>query len=147
MHIKSCHCLSFRILRAFIFALMLLGILSGTATSVFALEGPFVQFPKPGVSANKFALCAIAQCTTIDKVAYCKCEVLHQESISLPYNYTENKTKKNVCNLLLDGLHNGFTVSTYATPVQALKDYNPVVEKLGPPKALYTCNPKKMRRH
>jgi hypothetical protein len=103
---------------------------------------PFVQCPEPGVTPNKFALCAIAKCTTIDNVAYCKCEVLNQESISLSYTYTENNTQKNVCNLLLDGLNNGFTVSTYATPRQILANYKPTVEKLGPAKALYTCNPK-----
>ena len=139
MHIKKSHCLSFGMLKRFIFASVLL---AGTTTSAFALGGPFVQCPEQNVVANKFALCAIAQCTTIDKVAYCKCEVLNQESISLPYNYTENKTKKNVCNLLVDGLNNGFTVSTYATPVQALKDYDRIVEKKGPKMALYTCNPK-----
>jgi hypothetical protein len=48
-----------------------------------------------------------------------------------------------VCNLLLDGLDNGFTVSTYATPRQILTDYKPDIEKLGPAKALYTCNPKR----
>jgi hypothetical protein len=139
MHIKKSHCLSFGMLKTFIFASVLL---AGTTTSAFALGGPFVQCPEQGVAANKFALCAIAQCTTIDNVAYCKCEVLNQESISLPYNYTEKGTKKNVCNLLVDGLNNGFTVSTYATPVQVLKNYKPAVEKLGPKMALYNCNPK-----
>ena len=104
----------------------------GTTTSVFAFGNLFLQCPEQGVVANKFALFAIAQCTTIDKDAYCKCEVLNQESISLHYDYNENQVKKNVCNLLVDGLDNGYTVSTYATPVQVLKDYDPVVEKKGP---------------
>jgi hypothetical protein len=142
VYIKKNHYLNLSMLRSFIFVSMLLGLLAGTTNSVFALAGPFVQCPESARYPNTFALCAIAQCTTIDKVAYCKCEVLNQESISLPYNYTEKGTKKNVCNLLLDGVNNGFTVSTYATPVQVLTDYKPAVEKLGPKMALYTCNPK-----
>lgn len=143
MHIKKPHYLSFGMLKTLIFLSIFLVFFVGTTTSVFALGSLFVQCPEQGVVANKFALCAIAQCTTIDKVAYCKCEVLNQESISLPYDYTENQVKKNVCNLLVDGLDNGYTVSTYATPVQVLKDYDPVVEKKGPKMALYTCNPKR----
>jgi len=142
MHIKKSDYISLKILRSFIFASILLGLLAGTTNSAFALGGPFVHCPESARASNTFALCAIAQCMTIDKVAYCKCEVLHQESISLPYNYTENRTKKNVCNLLLDGLDNGFTVSTYATPVQALTNYKAALERRGPKMALYTCNPK-----
>ena len=88
---------------------------------------------------NPFALCATATCWPLDSVAYCKCDVLNQQSISLPFHYRENGTEMDVCDLLLDGSGNGFTVSTYATPRQLEKDYRPKEERLGPPLALYTC--------
>lgn len=118
---------------------ILLGMMPVTADA-------FVQCPESAGSPNTFALCATAKCWTLDNVAYCKCEVLNQESISLPFNYTENGVMKNICDLLLEGPANGFTVSTYATPRQLLKDYKPEVENLGPPLALYTCNPQKYSR-
>jgi hypothetical protein len=64
---------------------------------------------------------------------------MDQQSISLPFPYRENGTEKDVCDLLLDGSGNGFTVSTYATPRQLEKDYDPRQEGLGPPLAIYTC--------
>lgn len=87
---------------------------------------------------DTFALCATAKCWTLDGVAYCKCDVLHEKSISLPFPYRDGG-KKNICSLLKDGIDNGFTVSTYATPRQLETDYKPAKEKLGPPLAIYTC--------
>jgi hypothetical protein len=86
-----------------------------------------------------FALCATATCRTLDNVAYCKCNVLNEKSISLPFSFTQGGETKNVCDLLLDGIGNGFTVSTYATPRQLETDYRPALEGLGPPLAIYTC--------
>jgi len=93
---------------------------------------------KKGVD-NTFALCATAKCWTLDGVAYCKCDVLHEDSISLPFRYREKGKAKDVCDILKAGDGNGFTVSTYATPRQLETDYRPKKEKLGPPLALYTC--------
>lgn len=105
----------------------------------FSLEA-FVECPQKSDAPKTFALCSLAQCWTLDNVSYCKCDLMHQESISIPFNYKEGSLMKNVCDLLLEGPSNGFTVSTYATTRPALKDYDPAVEKLGPPKALYTCD-------
>ncbi|MGI9273307.1 MAG: hypothetical protein ACR2PT_00430 [Endozoicomonas sp.] len=88
---------------------------------------------------DTFALCATASCWTLDNVAYCKCDVMNEKSISLPFHYVEDGARKDVCDLLLEGVDNGFTVSTYATPRQIEADYKPVEEKLGPPLAIYTC--------
>lgn len=104
-----------------------------------AKSPPLVQCPTSPDQPNRFALCAAASCWTIDGLAYCKCDVLNEESISISYEYQENGKTKNICDLLLDGTTNGFTVSTYATPRQIVTDYNQATEKLGPPMALYTC--------
>ncbi len=99
----------------------------------------FQQCPKVPGAPDKFALCATSTCVTLDQVAYCKCNVLHQDSISLPFPYQEDGTRKDICDLLLAGIDNGFTVSTYATPRQLETDYDPSQEGLGPPLAIYTC--------
>jgi hypothetical protein len=106
----------------------------------------FAICPEKAGEPDTFALCAAAQCWTLDNVAYCKCEVLNQSSISLPYPYREDSERRNVCDLLLEGETNGFTVSTYATPRQILTDYRPKHELRGPPMALYTCNPSTFSR-
>lgn len=109
------------------------------ATPAPAQPSAFAICPDQPGATKTFALCATATCWTLDGVAYCKCDVKHQPSISAPFNYRENGERKNVCDLLQAGRGNGFTVSTYATPRQVSKDYDQSVEHLGPPMALYTC--------
>ncbi|KZL15572.1 hypothetical protein [Pseudovibrio sp. Ad26] len=99
----------------------------------------FKECPVSQDDPNTFALCATAKCWTVDTVAYCKCDVLNEQSISLPFHYEEGGEKKDVCDLLKAGIDNGFTVSTYATPRQMETDYDPDTEKLGPPMATYSC--------
>lgn len=99
-----------------------------------------VKCPTASTTNNGFALCATAQCWTLDGVSYCKCNLMNEESISAPFNYTEGGTMKDVCDLLVQGVTNGFTISTYATPVTVLKSYNPATGGQGPAQALYTCN-------
>lgn len=106
-----------------------------------AHSSPFAICPENALESNTYALCASAQCWTLDGVAYCKCALETGRSISNPYSYrSENGTKKNVCNLLTEGPPNGFTVSTYSTPRQIRKDYDESLERGGPPLALYTCD-------
>ncbi len=96
--------------------------------------------------SKTFALCATATCWTLDNVAYCKCDVMHEKSISLPFNYREDGEKRDVCDILQDGVGNGFTVSTYATPRELEADYDPATEKLGAPLALYDCDSRNGRQ-
>ncbi|WP_444996206.1 hypothetical protein [Aliikangiella sp. IMCC44359] len=110
-----------------------------TPTKMKSYQSKTVQCPISDKQPNTFALCATATCWTLDGVAYCKCDVMNEKSISISFDYEENGQSKNVCNLLLDGNNNGFTVSTYATPRQIETDYNPKIEKLGPPMGYYTC--------
>lgn len=112
---------------------------SDTQGAATGKSSPIVTCPVSPNQANKFALCAAATCWMLDKVAYCKCDVLHEKSISISFAYEADGKSRNVCDLLLAGNGNGFTVSTYATPRQGETDYDPAKEKLGPPKAFYTC--------
>jgi len=109
------------------------------ATETNMKNSKIVQCPISTTQPDTFALCATATCWTLDGVAYCKCNIMNEKSISISFNYEENGQSKDVCNLLLDGNNNGFTISTYATPRQIEADYNPETEKLGPPMGYYTC--------
>ncbi|OZG72199.1 hypothetical protein BTA51_17790 [Hahella sp. CCB-MM4] len=113
---------------------------SSTTTTTDSSNAKIVECPVSGKAPDTFALCATATCWTLDGVAYCKCEVMNEESISISFDYEENGKSKNVCDLLLEGVPNGYTVSTYATPRQVETDYDPKVEKLGPPMGYYTCD-------
>ncbi|WP_068316262.1 hypothetical protein [Polycladidibacter hongkongensis] len=111
--------------------------------NVFAAETPakslFKQCPITQDVPSTFALCATAECWTLDNVAYCKCDVKNEQSISLPFHFKANGDDQDICDLLEAGLDNGFTVSTYATPRQLEADYDPAKESMGPPLAIYTC--------
>ena len=71
-----------------------------------------------------YALCAVSSCFVFNEVAYCKCDVKFGESISLSYEYDQNK---NVCTVNAEGVKNGYIVSTFSVPPS-----NPNV-------AIYTC--------
>jgi len=116
--------------------LWVIGFLLSLTTGAYAV----VKCPTSSDTTQRFALCATAMCWTLDGVSYCKCDIKDEESISLPFSYYEGGTMKNVCDLLVQGSTNGFTISTYATPPQALKGYDPRVQREGPAKALYTCD-------
>jgi hypothetical protein len=88
---------------------------------------------------QKYALCATAQCFTLNKVAYCNCNLKEGKSISIAFDFDDGK---DVCSLLDDGVSNGYTVSTFSLPDQVTKAYaaayNPGTGE-PPPLALYTC--------
>ncbi|MCL1126997.1 hypothetical protein [Shewanella surugensis] len=107
--------------------------------SVGSTDAPLVQCPTSANLPNRFALCAAATCWTLDGLAYCKCNIMQQQSISMSFDYQDEGQAKNICDLLLTGTKNGFTISTYATPRQIETNYRPNVEKLGPPMGFYTC--------
>ncbi|WP_105168455.1 hypothetical protein [Pseudoalteromonas sp. T1lg23B] len=111
-----------------------------TTTEDHQKTQPVIKCPTNPDDYNRFALCATATCWTLDGVAYCKCQVLNEQSISISFDYLENGKNKNICDLLLQGKENQFTVSTYATPRQIETDYDPETEKLGPPLGFYTCS-------
>src|SRR3954465_9297607 len=75
-----------------------------------------------------YALCAAASCFVLNQVAYCKCDVEHGDSISLPFKFDKGE---NVCTVNAEGADNGFMVSTFSLP--------PSVVAPSGDMALYTC--------
>lgn len=73
-----------------------------------------------------YALCAVASCFVFNQVAYCKCDVEHGDSISLPFEFDG----QDVCDVNAEGPANGFMVSTFSLPASVLE---------GGSQALYTC--------
>ena len=64
---------------------------------------------------QKYALCALADCLTFNQVAYCGCDILKGNSISLPFDFGDGE---NVCTVNEEGPGNGYRVSTYSVPEQ-----------------------------
>lgn len=95
--------------------------------------------PEGNPSSQQYALCAAAQCFTIDNVAYCKCKKKTGRSISLPFFYREDNGPvpspiKDVCDLMAESPQGNFMVSTFSPPPQLQKSYK------GPDaQAIYTC--------
>ena len=73
-----------------------------------------------------YALCATASCLVFNEVAYCTCDVLSGESISLSLDFDS----QDVCSVNEDGVKNGYMVSTFSPPASVLK---------GGDQASYTC--------
>jgi hypothetical protein len=94
-------------------------------------ETPFVPEPPFVICKNqKYALCAAASCFVYDGVAYCKCDILKGDSISLQLSYSSPAGEQNVCSVNQKGKRNGYMVSTFSLPQDVTK---------GGPAAVYTC--------
>jgi hypothetical protein len=111
---------------AFVAAALMVGLAGGT--QAYAAE-PEAAASKPFTICDDqtYALCATAECTMFNDVAYCKCDVEHGDSISL----TLDIGKANVCDINAAGKRNGYMVSTYSFPSE--------VQKPGGDLATYTC--------
>jgi hypothetical protein len=79
-------------------------------------------------SSQAYALCAVASCFVMDDLAYCACDVMSGDSISLADTFGDSE---NVCTVNADGVANGYMVSTFSVP-------DSVVAPDGD-QALYTC--------
>lgn len=79
-------------------------------------------------SRSTYALCAVASCFVLNGVSYCRCSVEHGTSITatLPYDGGD------ACTANAEGRGNGYMLSTFSFPKEALK---------GGTKALYSCPP------
>jgi hypothetical protein len=105
--------------------------LTGTSTLGFHLDpSPDPEPPFVVCEHQRYALCAEATCFVYDGVAYCKCEILKGDSISLQLSYSSTSGERNVCDVNRQGKTNGYMVSTFSFPNN--------VEK-GGPAAVYTC--------
>jgi hypothetical protein len=94
---------------------------------------PTVAAPDPPFVVchdQNYALCAHASCTVYNGVAYCQCDVLRGDSISLQFAIPTPTGEANVCDVMVQGKTNGFLVSTYSYPADAAK---------GGSLAIYTC--------
>jgi hypothetical protein len=79
-------------------------------------------------SGQTYALCAVASCFVMDGLAYCECDVMSGNSISLSDAFGNGE---NVCTVNAEGAENDFMVSTFSVPNSVLApDGN---------QALYTC--------
>ena len=100
---------------------------------VVALPGdPLLDTEPPFVVCEnqRYALCASASCFVYNGVAYCRCDVMRGDSISLQLEFSTPAGEKNVCDLNALGRTQGFMVSTYSLPADAVK---------GGRAAAYTC--------
>lgn len=79
-------------------------------------------------SSQTYALCAVASCFVMDGLAYCECDVMAGDSISLSDTFGNGE---NVCTVNAEGATNGYMVSTFSVP-------DSVVAPNGT-QALYTC--------
>jgi len=88
-------------------------------------EPPFVVCEN-----QRYALCAAARCFVYDGVAYCECDILRGDSISLQLDFATRTGEKNVCDVNRQGRTNGYMVSTFSLPADVVR---------GGRGAVYTC--------
>src|SRR5262245_13938923 len=88
-------------------------------------EPPFVV-----CQDQTYALCAAASCFVYNLVAYCQCDVMKGDSISLQLSFSTATGQENVCDVNAQGKTNGFMVSTFSLPAEVVK---------GGSEAVYTC--------
>lgn len=104
-----------------------------TAVSAFGfVQEPSLDPETPFVICEdeQYALCAEADCFVYNGVAYCQCDILTGDSISLQLSYPTPAGERNVCDVNQQGATNGYMVSTFSFPDN--------VEK-GGSAAIYTC--------
>jgi hypothetical protein len=104
-------------------------------TPISAFASPFdpTLNPDPPLAIcqnQNYALCAEASCFVYDGVAYCKCDSLKGDSISLQLSYSSPSGERNVCDVNRQGVANGYKISTFSFPNNVIK---------GGPDAVYTC--------
>ena len=123
-----------RTMRGFVKATSVMAaVLLFTSVSAFGFHlDPSLDPEPPFVICEnqRYALCAEASCFVYDGVAYCKCDGLKGDSISLQLSFSSPTGERNVCGVNRQGKTNGYMVSTFSFPNN--------VEK-GGPAAVYTC--------
>lgn len=104
----------------------------GTVSAPAFADAPALDAEPPFVvcSNQRYALCAAASCFVYNEVAYCRCDVMKGDSISLQLDFATPKGEKDVCDLNAEGKKHGFMVSTYSLPADVVK---------GGTAAVYTC--------
>jgi hypothetical protein len=106
-------------------------VFAPTPAAAFHQDPPLVPEPLFVVCQDqRYALCAAASCFVYNGVAYCQCDVLKGDSISLQLDFSTATGEENVCDVNAQGKTNGFMVSTFSLPADVVK---------GGPSAVYTC--------
>ena len=103
------------------------------AVSVFGSDlDPSLNPEPPFVICQnqQYALCAEASCFVYDGLAYCECDILSGDSISLQLSYSGPAGEQNICDVNQQGKTNGYMVSTFSLPDNVKK---------GGSAAVYTC--------
>lgn len=102
-----------------------------TTASATPEDSP-LAFGRPFVVCEDqtYALCAAAQCFVYNGLAYCKCDVLRGNSISLQLDFETSTGEQNVCDVNQEGRRNGYMVSTFSLPANTVR---------GGHGAVYTC--------
>jgi hypothetical protein len=93
-----------------------------TAISAFAfhLDPPLDPEPSFVICENQqYALCAEESWFVYDGVAYCECDIMKGDSISLQLSYSSPVGERNVCDVNRQGKMNGYMVSTFSLPDKA----------------------------
>jgi hypothetical protein len=111
----------------------LVAILIVTAMSAFGFDPDLSFDPDPPFvicEHQRYALCAEAACFVYNGVAYCKCDIMRGDSISLQLSYSSTAGEQNVCDVNRQGRTNGYMISTFSLPTNVIK---------GGSAAVYTC--------
>src|SRR5580700_6438307 len=98
---------------------ILVAILTITAMSVFGFDPDRSLDPDPPFvicEHQRYALCAEAACFVYNGVAYCKCDIMRGDSISLQLSYSSSAGEQNVCDVNRQGRTNGYMISTFSLP-------------------------------
>src|SRR5579864_6340268 len=115
------------------FAFLIAALQLSTAFSAFAFHLDPALNPEPPFvicQNQRYALCAEASCFVYNGVAYCQCDILKGDSISLQLSYSSPTGDRNVCDVNQQGRTNGYMVSTFSLPNDVKK---------GGSAAVYTC--------
>jgi len=111
--------------------MMVLAVVAPVPSVAFHLDPSLSPEPPFVVCQNQtYALCAAASCFVYNLVAYCQCDVLKGDSISLQLAFSTATGQENVCDVNAQGKTNGFMVSTFSLPGEVVK---------GGSAAVYTC--------
>jgi hypothetical protein len=120
-----------RRLLPFAFLIVLLQFSAASSAFAFHLDPALNPEPPFVICQNqRYALCAEASCFVYNGVAYCQCDILKGDSISLQLSYSSPTGDRNVCDVNQQGRTNGYMVSTFSYPNNVTK---------GGPAAVYTC--------
>ena len=108
-----------------------LALFAPVPSAALHLDPPLAPEPPFVVCQNQtYALCAAASCFIYNLVAYCQCDVMKGDSISLQLAFSTATGKENVCDVNAQGKTNGFMVSTFSLPAAVVR---------GGSEAVYTC--------